>query len=151
MTDRILGLTENIGFETTHRLMGAAITIAMENLNLSKPLTATQIVELVDAIIDTASEDALALEDLILFLQKLTRGEYADTNSRMDIPVFMRLFEYHRQQRYRTLKGHDYEQEVLHKSLGAGKTGNVEINRDEDPANVLDLMQTLYDKKKEEE
>lgn len=144
--DRIQGLIGNIGFETTHRLMGAAITVAMESLNLSKPLTGEQVIDLVDAIIDSSVEDQLALEDLILFLQKLVKGDYADTNSRMDVPIFMRLFEVHRQQRYRAIKNYDYEQEVRYKSLGGGRTGSVELNREDDPKNVLDLMQTLYQK-----
>jgi len=144
--DRIQGLIRNIGFETTHRLMGAAITVAMESLNISKPLNADQIIDLVDAIIDSSVEDQLALEDLILFLQKLVKGDFEDTNSRMDIPTFMRMFEIHRQDRYKTLKRHDYEQSVYFKSLGAGRTGSVEVNREEDPKNVLYLMQTLYQK-----
>lgn len=130
--------------------MGAAITVAMESLNVSKPLTADQIVDLVDNIIDSSAEDQLALEDLILFLQKLVKGDYEDTNSRMDIPIFMRLFERHRQPRYKTQKNYDYEQHVYYKSLGGGKTGNVQINREEDPRDVLGLMETMYKKEEDE-
>jgi hypothetical protein len=144
--DRIQGLIANIGFETTHKLMGAAITIAMEGLNLSKPLSGDQIVDLVDAIIDSSVEDQLALEDLILFLQKLVKGEFEDTNSRMDIPIFMRLFEKHRQERHKALKRYKYEKDVYYKSLGRGDIWNVEIGSKEDPQTILDLMQTLYQK-----
>lgn len=148
--DRIQGLISNIGFETTHRLMGAAITVAMEGLNLSKPLTPDQIIDLVDAIIDSSVEDQLALEDLILFLQKMVKGDYEDTNSRMDIPIFMRLFEKHRQPRYKTQKNYDYEQHVYYKSLGGGRPGGIELNRGEDARDVLGLMHTMYKKEDNE-
>lgn len=149
MDDRLLGLATKLGFEVIYRNVVAAITVAMEGLNISKPMSANQIMELSDAIMDTAGEDALSLEDLILFLQKLVRGETGETYSRMDIPTFLRMFEKHRQQRYKALKDHEYEQSVYFKSLGGGRTGSVELNKGEDPATVLDLMQTLYQDKKE--
>lgn len=151
MEDRLLGLMAAIGYEVLFRNIVAAITVAMEGLNIGKPLTAGQIIELADAIIDTAGEDALSLEDLILFLQKVVRGETGEVYSRMDIPTFMKMFERHRQQRYKALKDHDYEQSVYFKSLGGGRTGTVVVNRDEDPRNVLDLMQTFYTNDKPEE
>lgn len=150
MQDRILGLVEAVGLEAVYKQMAAAITVAMEGLNISKPLTATQIMELTDAIIDTAGEDALSLEDLILFLQKLVRGETGETYSRMDIPTFMKMFEKHRQQRYKALKDHEYEVSVYFKSLGAGRTGTTELNRDEDARSTLDLMQTYYNRNDKE-
>lgn len=130
--------------------MGAAITVAMESLNLGRPMSGDQIVDLVDAIIDSSVEDQLALEDLVLFLQKLVRGEYSDTNSRMDIPIFMRLFEHHRQQRYRALKSYEKDQDAYFKSLGDGNRGvdDLPLKRGENFSDIGNLMQTFYKGKK---
>ena len=149
MEDRILGLVEAVGFETLYKNIVAAITVAMEGLNISKPMTTNQIMELADAIIDTAGEDALSLEDLILFLQKLVRGETGETYSRMDIPTFLKMFEKHRQQRHSALKNYEYEQSVYFKSLGSGETGSVTLNKDDDAGDILGLMQSMYDDKNE--
>src|ERR1700689_5005817 len=73
--DRIANLVETDGYEKIHKMIGAAIQIAMENLNLSKPLNAEQIFELTDTLIESSGEDYLGIEDVLLFLQKLVRGE----------------------------------------------------------------------------
>lgn len=150
LQDRIQGLIANIGFETTHKLMGAAITVAMEGLNLGRPLSGDQIVDLVDEIIESSTEDQLALEDLILFLQKLVKGEYSDTNSKMDIPIFMRLFELHRQERYRALKKHEKSEQHYFKTLGDASRGidSLPLKRNEDPERIDNIMEIYYEEGK---
>lgn len=143
INDRILGLITSLGYEVIFRNVVAAITVAMESLNISKPMSAPQIIELADAIMDTAGEDALSLEDLIIFLQKIVRGETGETYSRMDIPTFLKMFEKHRQHRYKALKDFEYEQSVYFKSLGLGRHGG-ELRNGEDAGSILDLMQTFY-------
>lgn len=144
MQDRLMGLVEAMGFEMIYRNLVAAITVAMEGLNISKPMNASQILELADAIMDTAGEDALSLEDVLLFLQKLVRGETGETYSRMDIPTFLKMFEKHRQQRYKTLKEHEYEQDVYFKSLGdSSRTSRgKELVKGEDAEALSDLFKT---------
>lgn len=145
MEDRLMGLVEAVGYEWVYTNLTAAITVAMETMNLSKPMSANQIAELSEEILDTASEDALSLEDVLLFLQKLVRGESGETYSRMDIPTFMKMFERHRQQRFRALKEHENEKNVYFKSLGPGRDGGATLKRDEDAGSILGLMQTYYD------
>lgn len=144
MDDRLLGLSEKLGFEMVYKNIVGAITVAMENLNISKPLSADQILELADEIMDTAGQDALSLEDILLFLQKLVRGETAETYSRMDIPTFMRMLEKHRESRYKALKNYEYEQHAQLKGLAPGVQGKQRLNIDEDAGTVLSLMQTMY-------
>ncbi len=146
MDDRLTGLVEKIGFEVVYKNVVGAITVAMEGLNISKPLSANQILELADEVMDTASQDALSLEDVLLFLQKVVRGEAGETYSRMDIPTFMRMFEKHRQQRYKALKDYEDERHVYYKGLCPGSDGSAKLNKNDDPQAILGLMQTLYDK-----
>lgn len=93
----------------------AGVTMAMESLNLSRPMNSNQIMDLTDAILETAEEDNLALEDLLLFLQKLTRGEYGSMYESMDIPKFMLFFEKYREDRFQAIRAMREEQSANHR------------------------------------
>lgn len=105
-------------------IISAALTLAFEGMNLKRGMNALQVVDLAEAIIDTAGEDNLAMEDLMLFLQKLVRGEYGAMYESMDIPKFMTAFEEYREQRWQQLNNIREEQHVQHKVMGdTGRTG----------------------------
>lgn len=93
----------------------AGVTMAMESLNLARPMNSNQIMDLTDAILETAEEDNLALEDLLLFLQKLTRGEYGAMYESMDIPKFMLMFEKYREDRFQAVRAIRDEQIASHR------------------------------------
>lgn len=77
-----------------------------------------QILDLADAIIDSSHEDFLAIEDVMLFLQGLTRGKYGALYESMDIPKFMEKFEIYRQERHTAYQDLKYEKHVQLKSMG---------------------------------
>lgn len=78
-----------------------ALTLAFETMNLSRPMTSTQILDLAETIVDSAAEeDKPALEDLMLFLQRLTRGEYPGLFEGIDIPKFMERWNKYRDERW---------------------------------------------------
>lgn len=105
-------------------VISAALTLAFEGMNLKRGMNALQVVDLAEAIIDTAGEDNLAMEDLMLFLQKLVRGEYGAMYESMDIPKFMTAFEEYRETRWQQLNNIRYEQAAQHKVMGdTGRTG----------------------------
>jgi hypothetical protein len=101
----------------TDMLITAALTMAMEAMNLTRPMTSGQIMDLSSEIIETAQEDNLALEDVVLFLQKLTRGHYGPLYESMDIPKFMSLFEVYREERHKAYHGTLYERNVQHAAI----------------------------------
>lgn len=117
-TERIPQLVNSSGYEKVHTLLVAGVQLAMESLNLSNSLTASQIFDLSDALIDSANEDYLSLQDIVLFLQKLTRGEMGALYSQMDIAKFMELFEVYREERFQALKTIREEQQAQYKALG---------------------------------
>ncbi|HEX4877105.1 MAG TPA: hypothetical protein VFV31_10565, partial [Chitinophagaceae bacterium] len=88
----------------------AALFMAFESMNLARPMNEGQIIDLVDTILDSSSEDYLSLEDIVLFLQGLVRGKYGALYESMDIPKFMDKFEIYRQERHEALINHRYEQ-----------------------------------------
>ena len=101
----------------TTMLINAGLTQAMKSMNLVRPMSGQQVLDLADAIIDTASEDNLSLEDLMLFLQKLVRGEYGPMYEGMDIPKFMDKFELYREERFQAIQNIRYEESIQHKTL----------------------------------
>ena len=74
--------------------------MALENINLKKPLNAIQILDLSEAVIDSSSEDNLSFEDLMLFLQGLVRAKYPISYETFDIPRFMKAFDVYREERW---------------------------------------------------
>lgn len=94
-----------------------AITMAIKSLNQKNGLNEIQILDLSEAIIDTANEDNLAFEDLMLFLQKLVRGEY-EIGETMNIPKFLKVFEIYRENRWQELNRIRNEIHTQHKVCG---------------------------------
>ncbi len=104
-------------FKRINMLVIGALTLAMESLNTKRRLNEIEILDLSETIIDSAGEDNLSFEDLMLFLQKLTRGEYK-VPAELDIPKFMEIFEIYREQRHQELQEYRYNQHLQYKSLG---------------------------------
>jgi hypothetical protein len=102
-------------------LIATALTLAFETMNLARPMTNAQVLDLAETILESSNEDNLALEDLMLFLQKLTRGEYGKLYESMDIPKFMQFFEMYREERYQALKALRDEQDAQNKALGSSQ------------------------------
>lgn len=94
-----------------------ALTLAMESLNTKRRLNEIEILDLSETIIDSSNEDNLSFEDLMLFLQRMTRGEYK-VPAELDIPKFMEIFEIYREQRHQELHEFRYNQHLQYKALG---------------------------------
>lgn len=104
-------------FKQIVSIVVAGLTLSFEAMNLSRSMNDNQIIDLAETILDSSNEDNLALEDVMLFLQKLTRGEYGKLYESMDIPKFMEFFEKYREERYQAANNLRYEQNIQHKAL----------------------------------
>ena len=145
-TDRIPALIQKEGLEKVHKLMGAAIQLALESLNLSQGLTPNQVFDLVDNIIDSSTEDYLGIEDVVLFLQKLVRGEAGKLYKHIDVASFMEMFEKYRQERHLEYIRTKEEQHVQYKISGRNvPRGTIEKDKDIDPETFFDLLQTYHE------
>ena len=116
-TDRIPALAKQ-DFMRINMLIIGALTMAFKSLNLKNGLNEFQILDLSEAIIDTSNEDNLSFEDLMLFLQKLVRGEY-ELSENMNIPKFLKIFEVYREKRWQELNRIRDEQHTQHKAFGS--------------------------------
>jgi len=68
-SERIEALAE-VDFSKINSVIIVALTMAFENLNLKRGMNEIQVLNLSEAIIESAAEDDLSLEDLLLFLQQ---------------------------------------------------------------------------------
>ena len=114
---RLAKMAEN-DFAGTLSLVTVGVTLALEQLNLKFPMNALQILDLSEAILDTSGEDNLSLEDLMLFLQQLTRGKYSPLYESMDVPKFMEKFELYREERHRAMVQLRENKHLEFKALG---------------------------------
>lgn len=116
-------------------------------------MTADQILDLTDGIIDSANEDQLSIEDVLLFLKDLLMGKMGKITQVIDMPAFFEYFEVYRTKRYQTLEAIRYEEHLNRKNAGHAPRNRNEVflNKDEDAGNVLDLMQTMYENKNDDE
>ena len=114
-SDQRLPEMAKVDMKRTAALVGVGLTVAMESMNLARPMNATQILDLTDTIIEASEEDNLSMEDVMIFLQKLTRGEYGPMYESMDIPKFMEKFEQYREERHQSIKAIRDEQIANHR------------------------------------
>lgn len=148
--NRIPELIKQFGVQGIHLLLAIAVQSAMENLNFVNKLTASQVFELVDILIDSSEEDYLSLEDIMIFLQKFVRGEMGELFNTLDIPKFMKFFEDFRQERHSSLLKIREEQHAQYKVMGGSNfKSNIEIDRNVDPASFFDMLNTYNEQKKE--
>lgn len=117
VSERISAMSK-IDLPGTVQVISVGISLALESINLKRPMTSGQVFDLAEAIIDESDSDNLSLEDLLLFLQKLTRGEYGEMYESLDVPKFMMKFGQYRDERWDAgIKIRD-EKVLEHKQLG---------------------------------
>lgn len=105
-----------------HQVISAQIEYCMKFFNIPNGMNLEQIFLLADTIIDDSESDNLSLQDVFLFLQKLSAGKMGTIYNRLDIPTFMELLEIHRQERHEELLNFRYEEHVRNKSLPINDT-----------------------------
>ncbi len=100
--------------------LAVAITMSLEVMNLKRGMNAIQIVDLAEAIVDDSGIDKIAIEDVLLFLQKLTRGEYGELYESLDSVKFMHHFNRYRDERWEeAIRIRDEKHENYKKEGGA--------------------------------
>lgn len=129
--------------------LSVAIKNAIKNVNLKYHMDEGQVVELADAIIDQSHEDQLALEDVVLFLQKMLVGEYGQLDFKIDTIKFFELFERYRQDRHSALVKFRYEQEANHKVSGRFDEPQTLKDSNVDSETMISLIKSMHMKDEE--
>lgn len=150
-SDRLPGLVEKVGLKKVHMTLAAAVTMAMESLNLAKPLTPNQIIDLTDILIETSQEDYLSVEDIVLFLQQVTHGVMGELYSSIDIPKLIKSLEGYRQKRHKEYIRLKEEQDTQFKTMGDNNSRvTIEKDKNIDASTFFELMQTYQSGRNEE-
>jgi len=125
-------------------VLSASILSAFNNIEKAK-MSEDQILDLADGIIDSAHEDQLSIEDVLLFLKDLLTGKFGKISEKLDMPMFFDYFEKYRDKRYKTLEAIRYEQHLTLKGMGHSARSTVkhcDTKRGDDSDTLLDLFNT---------
>lgn len=129
-------------------LVGMAIATAFDRMRFKKKPDGKFINDLAEEIIDTADEDNLALEDLVLFLQGMVRGKYGNVED-ISISRFMNLFEQYRQERHEAILSYRDNEHIQYKGLGDATRSYKTDALSEHFANFANSMSTIRENMKE--
>ncbi len=117
-TDQRLPAIIASDFMKATALVVAALSLAFEKLNFKKKTEFGKLInDIADEIIDTADEDNISMEDLLLFLQGMVRGKYGEITE-MSVARFMKLFEGYRQIRHESILLLRENEHLQYKGLG---------------------------------
>ena len=73
--------------------------------------------DIAEEVLNSAGEDNLSLEDLVLFLQGMVRGKYGVMDS-MSVSKFMKLFDDYRDERTQAIREFRMNEHLQFKGLG---------------------------------
>lgn len=118
VSDRLPGLVEKYGLDKMTAILSKAITRTLSNFNLRVGMNADQVLELSLQLIDSANEDQLAFEDIMLFLDGMVKSKYGKVYDRMDMPTFFEMLENYRDDRHRQYIRYKDEMHAQVKSSG---------------------------------
>lgn len=125
VADRLPGLAKNYGIDKVSAVLAKAITRTLANFNLRVGMNADQVLELSLQLIESADEDQLAFEDIMLFLDGMVKYKYGKVYDRMDMPTFFEMLEIYREQRHQEFVRYRDEQNAQYKSYGdSNRTSN---------------------------
>lgn len=150
VSERLPALAEK-DLSGTIKVITVALTLAFETMNFSRKMNAFQILDLAETIVDTAQEaDVISLEDLLLFLQKLTRGEYPELYEGMDQVKFMVRFTAYRDERWEAGRIIAENKHMEYKNMGdPERTGSKSTALDEHLSSFANKLQSKNDELKE--
>ena len=130
--DRLPGLVNTYGMDKVSAILAKAINRALSNFNLRVGMNADQVMELSLQLIDSANEDQLAFEDIMLFLDGMIKAKYGKVYDRMDIPTFFEMLEQYRDERHRQYVRFKDEQNAQFKSSGDQNRSSDDVTSEKD-------------------
>lgn len=144
--DQRIDALAKVDMRGTVTSLAVAITLAMESLNLKRGMNPIQIVDLAEAIVDDAAVDHIAIPDVLLFLQNLTRGAYGELYEGMDAVKFMHKFNQYRDERWEEAIGIRDAKHDEYKSEGGAR----EVRKLDSFDNILQRYTTQIQAKNDE-
>lgn len=145
VSERLPALAKMYGNNKIAALLSKQITRTLNNFNLRVGMNPEQIAELSYSLIDSANEDQLAIQDIILFLDGMIRYKYGKVYDRMDMPTFYEMLEVYRNERYIAYQNKKEEEHSQYKAMG--DTNRLSTDADKE-SNRNAMQQYLINKTK---
>lgn len=140
--DRLPGLVQTYGVDKVSAILAKAIQKTLSNFNLRVCMNADQVLELSLQLIDSANEDQLAFEDIMLFLDGMVKYKYGKVYDRMDMPTFFEMLEQYRNERHQEYMRFKDEQNSQYKAFGDSNRMSTDLDKD----SMRDAMKTYMQK-----
>lgn len=115
--ERLPAMYQRNYMETT-ALVGMGLASAFDRMVFKKKPSGELVNDIAEEILNSADEDNLSLEDLMLFLQGLVRGKYGEL-AELSISRFMKLFDGYRDDRHYALIEYRENQHLQYKGMGS--------------------------------
>jgi hypothetical protein len=145
--DRLPGLVQTYGVDKISAVLAKAIQKTLSNFNLRVGMNADQVLELSLQLIDSANEDQLAFEDIMLFLDGMVKYKYGKVYDRMDMPTFFEMLDVYRDQRHQELIKYREEQDAQFKAYGDSNRMGTDAEKESMREAMKMYMQTSAEKK----
>lgn len=145
--DRLPGLVQTYGVDKVSAILAKAITKALANFNLRVGMNADQVLELSLQLIDSANEDQLAFEDIMLFLDGMVKYKYGKVYDRMDMPTFFEMLEQYREERHKAFVNYRDEQDAQFRTYGDSNRMSNDTEKDAFREAMKTYMKTTVEKK----
>jgi hypothetical protein len=116
--DRIPALTIVYGQKKIHAVVTALLTSFCNSFNVIRPMSTDQIVQCAFDIIESCTEDFLAMEDLVIFFDHARLGHYGKIYDRLDQQTIFEMLEQYREKRHQAFMSHKQDEHTQFKVQG---------------------------------
>lgn len=119
LSERLPALYQRNFLEAT-ALVGMGLASAFDRMVFKKKPSGEMVNDIAEEILNTCEQDNLSLEDLMLFLQGLVRGNYGEI-AELSISRFMKIFDGYRDERHFALIKYRENQHLQYKGMGSAE------------------------------
>jgi hypothetical protein len=117
IVDRVPGLALKYGEQKIHALIIVMLQSFVDELNLTRSMSAAQVVSCAYDMMISTREDFLSLEDIALFFKNAKLGKYGKFFEGVDQAKLFDMFEIYREERHQAYKRAQYETDQQFKAL----------------------------------
>jgi hypothetical protein len=139
---RLPQIAKIYGTDKIATVLGKQITRTLSNFNLRVGMNSEQIYDLSLALIETAEEDNLAIEDIMLFLDGLPKFKYGKVYDRMDMPTFFEMLEKYREERHLAYVNAKEESHAQYKSMGDSNRTSQDTDKEANRNAMINYLKT---------
>lgn len=141
---RLPQIAKIYGTDKIATVLGKQITKTLGNFNLRVSMNPEQIYDLSLALIETAEEDNLAVEDIMLFLDGLPKFKYGKVYDRMDMPTFFEMLEIYREQRHQAFINAKEESHAQFKAMGDSNRSSTDTDKEDNRNAMNEYLKNQY-------